>query len=210
MKSGSFIAFFLLLNGVAAELSAQHSFLKNDYFLLENRYSQTSAAVIQDTTETNQEFPSPKSVMFKSMIIPGWGQVINRQVWKIPIVYGLFAGVGYYTHHLHGQYTDYRAAYYNSFQGAESDMRFGETPAYLEGVSAAELRSNRDSFRNRRDFMYVVMGLAYGLNVLDAYVFAHMRSFDVSDDLSARTTVQPALLAEGSPGVKVSISLFSR
>ena len=54
--------------------------------------------------------------------------------------------------------------------------------------------------------MFVVMGLAYGLNILDAYVYAHMRSFDVSDDLSARTTVSPAILSEGVPGVRVSLS----
>ncbi|MEX2435739.1 MAG: DUF5683 domain-containing protein, partial [Balneolaceae bacterium] len=64
--------------------------------------------------------------------------------------------------------------------------------------------------RNRRDFMFVVMGLAYGLNVLDAYVYAHMRSFDVSDDLSARTIIQPTLIAEGKPGIKISLSLFKR
>ena len=125
------------------------------------------------------------------------------------IVYGLFAGVGYYTQHLHNQYTDYRAAYYNSFPENE-DLRFGPTPEYLEGVNANQLQSNRNSLRNQRDFMFVVMGLAYGLNVIDAYVFAHMRSFDVSDDLSAKTSVGPGLMANGTPGVSLKISLQTR
>ncbi|MEX0647125.1 MAG: DUF5683 domain-containing protein [Balneolaceae bacterium] len=198
---------FFLLGCLANGVSAQQSLLPNDFFLLENRYSQTEAAIADTVNENTEEFPSPTSVMFKSMIIPGWGQVVNRQVWKVPIVYGLFAGVGIYTHYLHDQYTDYRAAYYNAVQGEDNDFRFGATPGYLEGVSTSELLENRTSLRNRRDFMFVVLGMAYGLNILDAYVFAHMRSFDVSDDLTARATLQPALIAEGSPGIKLSFSL---
>jgi hypothetical protein len=165
-----------------------------------------------DTTDTDapeMTFPEPKSVMFKSLMVPGWGQIVNRQAWKVPIVYGLFAGVGYYTYYLNGQYQDYRAAYYNSFAD-NTDQRFGPTPPGLEGVNRTQLQSTRNSFRNRRDFMAIVFLLAYGLNAVDAYVFAHMRSFDVSDDLSARTVLSPALLADGTPGVTLSISLSTR
>lgn len=166
---------------------------------------------IPDTTQNTarETFPSPKSVMFKSLMIPGWGQIENRQAWKVPIVYGLFAGVGYYTFYLNGQYQDYRAAFYNSFP-ENTDQRFGPTPPGLQGVNRSQLQSNRNSLRNRRDFMAVVFLLAYGLNAVDAYVFAHMRSFDVSDDLSAHTVLSPDLLAGGSPGITLSISLSKK
>jgi hypothetical protein len=188
------------------------TFLKPDYTLLEQRvYSHSSEKLLlhSEYSETNEEYPSPRSVMFKSLMIPGWGQITNRQVWKVPIIYGAFAGIGYYTHYLHQEYKDYRAAYYNSFP-ENDDFRFGPTPERLEGVNANQLQSNRNSLRNQRDFMFVVMGLAYGLNVLDAYVFAHMRSFDVSDDLSAKTTIGPALLADQSPGVSVRLTFSKR
>lgn len=55
--------------------------------------------------------------------------------------------------------------------------------------------------------MYVVTVLAYGLNIVDAYVFAHMRSFDVSDDLTANTSISPGLTLEGTPEIKVRIQL---
>ena len=45
---------------------------------------------------TKPEYPNPKSVVRKSLIIPGWGQVVNKQAWKVPIVYGLIGGLGYY------------------------------------------------------------------------------------------------------------------
>lgn len=212
MKWISFFLVFFLALFIFTDSCAQRSLLQPDYTLLENRLSDTSYpdAALQDTTEESSELPSPKSVLYKSLIIPGWGQVVNEQIWKVPVIYGMFAGVGVYTAYVDGQYKDYRAAYYNATQGADSDFKFGPTPDRLEGINANELQSNRNSLRNRRDLMFVIMGLAYGLNVLDAYIFAHMRSFDVSDDLSARTTVQPAILAEGSLGVQLKISLFKK
>lgn len=210
MKWGNLL--FILSVFFVQDLFAQQdaTFLNKDFSLLENRMrsSQAFQQQEQDTLD-RKEYPSPKSVMFKSMMVPGWGQITNRQIWKVPIIYGLFAGVGYYTYYVHGQYTDYKAAYYNSFP-ENDDMRFGPTPEHLEGVSPNQLQANRNNLRNQRDFMFVVMGLSYGLNVVDAYVFAHMRSFDVSDDLSARTVVQPALMADGKPGVSLKITFHSR
>lgn len=164
---------------------------------------------LQDTLQSDSDsFPSPKSVLFKSMMIPGWGQIENKQIWKVPIIYGMFAGIGAYTIYLNSNYKDYRAAFYNSNQGDDNDFRFGPTPERLADVNPNQLQSVRNSFRNRRDFMFVVMGLAYGLNALDAYIFAHMRSFDVSDDLSASAKIGPTILHDGQPGIRVSVNLY--
>ena len=205
MKS---ISLLLIFFGLFTSISAQPAFVEQDYFLLENRL--TDSAVVQDSIESEsrqQEFPQPKSVMLKSLMVPGWGQIINKQAWKVPIVYGLYAGVGYYTYTVHQDYRDYKAAYYNSQRGEDTDFKFGPTPERLQGVSANQLRSNRNSLRNRRDLMFIVFVLAHGLNAVDAYVFAHMRSFDVSDDLSAKATISPDLLASTAPGIKLSLQL---
>lgn len=204
-----FLILIILLAGFSNFTKAQGLMGPKDFSLLEYRLSESDTLenAASDTTEQQREFPEPTSVLYKSLMIPGWGQVVNRQIWKVPIIYGLFAGIGAYTVYLDREYKDYRAAFYNSHKGEDTDFRFGPTPPRLEGVNPNQLQSNRNSFRNQRDFMFVVMGLAYGLNALDAYIFAHMRSFDVSDDLSAKTTVQPTILAEGSPGVRITISL---
>lgn len=187
---------------------SQIQLVESDYLLLENRIFEDYKTEYQDDQESDEEeFPSPRSVLFKSMIIPGWGQIENKQIWKVPIIYGMFVGVGVYAGYLNSQYHDYRAAYYNSNQGDDNDFRFGPTPERLQNVNQSQLQSVRDSFHNQRDFMFVVMGLAYGLNILDAYVYAHMRSFDVSDDLSARTMIGPAIIADGSPGLSLKVSL---
>jgi len=169
----------------------------------EQEFSSFTQDTLQNRTDS---LPSPKSVLFKSLTIPGWGQIENKQIWKVPIIYGMFAGIGAYTIYLNNNYKDYRAAFYNTNQGDDNDFRFGPTPERLANVNPNQLQSARNSFRNRRDFMFVVLGLAYGLNALDAYIFAHMRSFDVSDDLSA--SVGPAILQDGHPGVRVRVNLY--
>ena len=130
-------------------------------------------------------------------------------------MYALLAGLTGYSIYLTTQYHDYRAAYYNSYARIDStdafpdDMKFGSTPVYLEGVNRSSLKSNRDFLHNRRDFIYITIGLAYGLNAIDAYIFAHLRTFDVSEDLSMRATMKPRILAQNSPGVTLSFELFN-
>ncbi len=168
--------------------------------------------VRQEQEESGRQvFPDPEKVLYRSLILPGWGQVTNRQIWKVPVIYGIFAGVIYYNRHLTTRYHGYRAAYYNVTRGDESDFRFGPTPDFVPpDWTAQQLKTTRDNLRNQRDFSYILIFLAYGLNALDAYVFAHMRSFDVSDDLSATTRISPGILETGTPGIRLSIGLNSR
>jgi hypothetical protein len=164
------------------------------HYALFDPEERSSRAAVRDTV------PHPRTVMFRSMMLPGWGQVTNRQIWKVPLVYGLLGGITFFSISSHNSYTDYKAAYYNAASGND-DQRFGPTPAYLEGAPPESLRFNRNFYRNRRDFSFILIGLAYGLNILDAYIFAHFRDFDVSDDLTSRYTVQPDPL--GNPYVSV-------
>jgi len=172
-----------------------------------------ASSFVQDTTgrDPNGKFPDPKSVMYKSMIIPGWGQIVNKQIWKVPIVYGLLGGLGYYSVYLNKKYHDYRAAYYNLNSQSPGDFRFGRTPAYIpESTNPDELQTIRNTYHNQRDMVYVGIVLAYGLNILDAYVFAHMRSFDVSEDLSMRTSFRPNIMAQRAPGVTLTFDLIRK
>lgn len=184
--------------GIVNDLQVKH---------FQNRWA--GSPLLQDTV--SNDYPDPKSVMYKSMIIPGWGQIANRQIWKVPIVYGLIGGLAGYSVFLHKRYHDFRAAYYNLNPQTPDDMRFGSTPEYIPSNANLEsLRSSRNAYRNRRDMVYIGVVLAYGLNILDAYVFAHMRTFDVSEDLSMRTRIQPSVIEHTAPGLSVSIDLISK
>jgi len=127
--------------------------------------------------------PNPKTVWVKSAILPGWGQVVNKQAWKVPIIYGTLGGITWFAVDQHQSYIDYRAAYYNSIPGRD-DLKYGPTRPDLEGLPPEQLRFNRNSYRNRRDLSIIVFVAAWGLNAIDAYVFAHLRDFDTGPDLS--------------------------
>jgi hypothetical protein len=51
------------------------------------------------------------------------------------------------------------------------------------------LQYYRNSFRKDRDYSVLFFLFAWGLNVVDATVFGHLKNFDVSRDLSLR--IQP-------------------
>ncbi len=147
--------------------------------------------ILQFDETLRDTVPEPRFVMRRSMIIPGWGQIINQQAWKVPIVYGIIVGVASYSFYANERYQGYRAAYYNSFE-EHTDQRFGATPAFVPADQPQGVyRQNRDLYRNRRDLSFVGIFLAYGLNVADAYIFAQLRDFDVSDDLSANFGIVP-------------------
>ncbi len=130
--------------------------------------------------------PEPRSVMLKSLAVPGWGQIVNEQRWKVPVIYAALGSIVAYQIYSHDRYAGYRAAYYNSL-AANTDERFGPTPDWVPAGQPSTLyRANRDLFRNRRDMAVVYVGLAWGFNALDAYIYAHLKDFDVSDDVSMR------------------------
>ncbi|MEX1135959.1 MAG: DUF5683 domain-containing protein [Balneolales bacterium] len=166
-------------------------------------------SILSDSTQEMQSradsVPEPKKVMLRSAMIPGWGQITNKQWWKVPIVYGLIVGVTYYSIGVQNDYTDYRAAYYNTHS---DDEKYGQTPETINPNESAEyLRNQRNYLRSRRDFAFMGIFLAYGLNIADAYVFAQFRDFDVSDDLSGRIGVKPGWTPDQKPFVSLSFRL---
>lgn len=165
----------------------------------------TSTFEASDTLKS--EFPDPKKALRRSLIIPGWGQVTNDQIWKVPIVYGIIGGLTYYSIHLNNRYSDYRAAYYNLNPNTPNDMKFGPTPGYIpQDANLDSIREVRNNLRNRRDLVFVFIGVSYALNAIDAYVFAHLRTFDVSDDLSMNIRMKPVMIAASTSSPTPSIS----
>lgn len=208
-----FLSLFVL---VLYPLQGQSQSQDLSYSLTTPPLSSESFSLTEATLDTtgngiNQNLPDPTSVLYKSMIIPGWGQIVNKQIWKVPIVYGLLGGLGWYSVYTTKNYHDYRAAYYNLNEEADNDFRFGPTPDYIsEDANLEQLRDIRNTYRNRRDQIYIGLVLAYGLNIIDAYVFAHMRSFDVSENLSMRPQIKPGIPGQAAPGVTLSLNLYNK
>jgi hypothetical protein len=132
---------------------------------------------------------SPRKAAIRSAILPGWGQAYNKKYWKIPLVYGaLGTSAGIFIFNIKN-YRDYRFAYRAKFNASlptgqrDSTDYFKIRPELLP-LDLQSLRYGRDEYRRNVDYSVLVFVLLWGLNVVDATVDAHLKSFDVSPDLS--------------------------
>ena len=112
---------------------------------------------------------SPWGAVLRSAIIPGWGQFYNESYWKIPIVLGL---LGYYTYgymHQNNLYIEYRDKYTESLK-------------INPNSGNSTYKRAREFYKDQRDLFAVYFGLTYFLNLVDAFVDAHLFDFDVSEN----------------------------
>ncbi|MEM6265178.1 MAG: DUF5683 domain-containing protein [Bacteroidota bacterium] len=159
---------------------------------------------------------SPRVAWKRSLLFPGWGQLYNDSYWKIPIVYGGLAGLGYIVFLNDQGYKDFRRAYRIRIQQADGldisdeDLAFLASDDIYANSDVGGLRSRRDRLRRDRDF-YVILTIGWHLlSVLDAYVDAHLKGFDVSEDITFK--VRPVLIptVEGNalaPGLGIGMPL---
>ena len=132
---------------------------------------------------------SPRKAAIRSAIIPGWGQAYNKKYWKIPIVYAALGTAGYVFFDNLNYYKDLRFAYKVANDPARNglDNVLPELRPFIES-NPTFLQYQRDEFRRYIDYSVIAFVLLWGLNVVDATVDAHLKSFDISPDLSFRIT----------------------
>ncbi len=144
----------------------------------------------------------PKKALLWS-IAPGGGQIYNRRWWKLPIVYGAFAGmIGI---------ADFNQTNFNRFQRALESECFGvqdpdcvpSTHEFTGLFDVNALRSLRDSYDRNRQLAYLGIFVVYLLQGVEAFVDAHLRTFDIEDDIGFR--IEPQYYPE--PGVPVGVSI---
>ena len=140
-----------------------------------------------------------------AMVLPGSGQIYNRQWWKLPILYGGIGATVYGLSWNMKYYKKYRTAFvdYTAYLNAlEADP---ETPypansswdkLMLPGKTAEkfqpemrkrlqeQLKTKKDNYKRNRDLLYIVSGAIYAIQIIDATVFAHFYDFEINDDLS--------------------------
>jgi hypothetical protein len=130
---------------------------------------------------------SPAKAALRSAILPGLGQIYNKKYWKLPIVYaGLGICAGIFVYNL-GNYKDTRFAYkvkYNMRVNHTDTALFAKIKDDLKPLTEESLRYYRNLYRRDVDYTAVIFILLWGLNVVDASVDAHLKSFDVGPDLS--------------------------
>ena len=73
------------------------------------------------------------------------------------------------------------------------------------GLNESQIRRRVDFFRRNRDFFIILTGALYLLNVLDAHVDAHLREFDINEELAF--SIKPSMVQNPWNIANVGLSL---
>ncbi len=125
-----------------------------------------------------------------AMICPGAGQIYNKSYWRVPIVVGGFATTIYCIDWNNRGYQRFKKAYrLKADYDANPELFPNGSPDEFGGrYSTSFLKNLRNSYRRNRDLCIILTAGLYILQAVDAHVDAHLRSYDISKDLSVSLT----------------------
>ncbi len=178
----------LFLLSISSQISFAQKTKKNKEVKADT-ISVISKPIYKNRYDSANQAHSPKVASIRSAILPGLGQIYNKKYWKLPIVYGALgttAGIFFYNLKF---YNDTRFAYkvkYNMRVNRTDSALYSQIKNILKPVDEESLRSYRNQFRRDLDYSVVFFLLFWGLNVVDAAVDAHLKSFDVSPNLGLK------------------------
>ncbi|MDP4117043.1 MAG: DUF5683 domain-containing protein, partial [Bacteroidota bacterium] len=123
---------------------------------------------VKDTTFVMKK--SPWGAVLRSAVVPGLGQIYNQSYWKAPVVWGVS---GWFV--------------YNWFY---NDKKYKDNKELYRKFNVTTYRTNRDFYRDQRDLFAIYLGITYFLNLVDAYVDAHLFDFTVDENKMLKLNVQ--------------------
>ena len=146
--------------------------------------------VVKDSLLQKEEYNplAPSKAAFYSAVVPGLGQAYNKKYWKIPIVY---AGIGtgiYFWIQQDQEYDRFRNAFKRRLAGFTDDEFYGDGDTPL--VSNDRLIDAQRQAQKNKDISLIVAVAFYLVNIVDANVDAHLRQYNISDDLSLTPNLQ--------------------
>lgn len=178
-----------------------------------------------EVVKSNLKPHSPHKATIYAMVLPGWGQVYNRQWWKLPILYGGVGATVYGISWNSRNLKKYKTAYidysrYLEEKAKNPDFPYPENPSWekvyvgggVENFSPqqqsnfqTQLKNKKTNFKRNRDLLYIVMGGIYAIQIIDACVFAHFYDFEINEDLTLN--VQPNSFYTPAAGGMVGLTL---
>lgn len=95
--------------------------------------AQTKGKEKRQRRDWSQWRPEAKRAMWLALVLPGAGQVYNRKYWKLPIIYGGFAGCIYAMTWNNQMYHDYSQAYLDIMDDDPTTESYKKLPAPRHG-----------------------------------------------------------------------------
>ncbi len=122
-------------------------------------------------------YGNARKATIMSACLPGLGQIYNRKYWKAPVIYAALGGLGYW-----GVTNQIKYKYYSTNLRAANDDDPNTVNSTL--YNSDQLITQKKYYQKYRDISIMLGALVYLINIIDANVDAHLRTFDISDDLS--------------------------
>lgn len=140
--------------------------------------------------------PNPSKATWLAVVFPGAGQIYNRKYWKLPIIYGGFAGCAYALSWNSKMYKDYSRAYVDIMDKDPNTNSWQDllppNYRYNEEQLKTTIKNRKDTFRRYRDLSIFAFIGVYLISIIDAYVDAELSNFDITPDLSMK--VEPTVI----------------
>jgi hypothetical protein len=202
------LAFILLI--CVALTNFTHSVaatVQNDSINVITSVDSLQTVLVEDSVETyvsTSTFkPDAQKAVWLATVVPGLGQIYNRQYWKVPIIYAGTLGLVYGITWNDRMYVDYKKGYVDLMDGNPNTNYFD----YLlpEGVVLDDsnrdyytrtIKTKLDTYQRNRDLCIIATAVLYLLSIIDAYVDAQLFDYDISPDLSLQLT--PTVIAPSS------------
>jgi hypothetical protein len=151
--------------------------------------------VASDTLEpppTEQELANkkisnrePNKAALMSALVPGAGQIYNRKYWKAPLAWIGLGITAYLGHDYFLRLNEYSKAANLASKNQDRTWLDKDFHDYnLQTLTAAQLNTLSDDSRRLMYMNIIIFSGIYALNIVDAYVDAHLKEFDINDDLS--------------------------
>lgn len=137
----------------------------------------------------------PRKALLYAAVLPGLGQIYTKKYWKLPLVYGGMGFIGYNISIYEKYYTKYKLQLFQVIDGNTNASNYSED----------QLRNIVNRAQRERDFMIILMGGVYLLQMVDAHVDAHLKEFDLNPNLQVK--VEPTMSYNPVTGITSGFSM---
>ena len=183
----------------------------------QNIYAQDTVAVAKPISHKFK--PETLRATMLAVSFPGLGQIYNRKVWKIPLVYAGFGALVYSVGFNSRGYNTYIKAYQDFTDTDPKTVSYVKLiiadpstydpvkfPSAYTYYKDAMLRMV-DYYKRYRDLSYIGIAGWYLVSILDANVDASLFNYDVSPNLNVTLLPMQMSLPGGFIGAGLSIDL---
>jgi hypothetical protein len=161
---------------------------------------------------------SPSKAWHRSVFVPGWGQVYNHRIWKVPIIYtGLTLLVVMYKYNAKNYKQDLAIARYmaRGISPQPTDPYYTEYQFY-QRLSPETVNDAVRGYARYRDLSVLLFAASWGIQTIDAYVDAKfIHSYTMDNNFSVKvapTLITSPVYAQSLndsfiPGLKITFTL---